>query len=225
MPRGLFITFEGGEGVGKSTQIRALAERLLATGRDVVTTREPGGTPFAEKVRDLVLQPEAAARTPLAEALLFSAARADHIAHLIQPALRRGAVVLSDRFADSTRAYQGAAGGLDATSIAALEALTLGDVRVDLTIILDLDPKVGLARANTRRGAQSSGSEPGGFIVPDTFEARDLAFHARLRQAFLDIAAAEPERCVVVDAFANPLLIADRIAAIVGARLTSAGVA
>lgn len=225
MSRGLFITFEGGEGVGKSTQIRHLAERLTAFGREVVTTREPGGTPFAEKVRDLVLDPVAATRTPLAEALLFSAARADHIVQLITPALMRGAVVLSDRFADSTRAYQGAAGGLDAGVVATLETLTLGHVRPDLTIILDLDPKIGLARANTRRGAQTSGAEPGGFLVPDAFEGRDLAFHARLRQAFLDIASAEPDRCVVVDAFANQLLLADRIAVHVDARLAARGAA
>jgi dTMP kinase len=215
MTTGRFITFEGGEGVGKSTQAKALAERLTARGREVVVTREPGGTAFAEAVRELILRADAAPKSALAEALLFSAARADHLDQLIRPALARGAVVISDRFADSTRAYQGAAGGLDTAAITTLEALTLGGTRPDLTILLDLDPKTGLARANQRRGAQT----PGTFIAVDTFEGRTLAFHERLRAAFLDLARAEPKRVVTISAFGNPLTVADQVWDAVSARL------
>jgi dTMP kinase len=217
MIKGRFITFEGGEGVGKSTQARLLAERLTTAGREAVVTREPGGTPFAEKVRDLVLTSEGATRSPLAEALLFSAARADHLDGLIRPALARGAFVISDRFADSTRAYQGAAGGLDRDVLSALETITLAGTHPDLTILLDLDPKIGLARANQRRGAQTPA--PGGFLVADTFEGRTLAFHERLRAGFLALAEAEPARFVTIPAFGNPLTIADQVWAAVTDRL------
>lgn len=215
MTTGRFITFEGGEGVGKSTQVRLLAERLTAAGITAVLTREPGGTPFAEKVRDIVLAPESAPKAPLAEALLFSAARADHLDQLIRPALARGDWVICDRFADSTRAYQGAAGGLSPQAIEAIEHLALGDLKPDLTVVLDLDPKIGLARANARRGAQT----PGTFIASDTFEGRTLAFHERLRQGFLHIARAEPQRVAVIDAFRNQLIIADAVWALVVERL------
>lgn len=215
MTTGRFITFEGGEGAGKSTQVRLLAERLTAAGLATVVTREPGGTPFAEKVRDLILAPESAPKAPLAEALLFSAARADHLDQLIRPALARGDWVISDRFSDSTRAYQGAAGGLAPHTISDIERLALGDTQPHLTLVLDLDPKVGLARANQRRGAHS----PGAWVVTDTFEGRDLDFHIRLRQGFLDIARAEPARVAVIDAFQNQLAIADAVWAIVAERL------
>ena len=218
MTIGRFITFEGGEGAGKSTQVRLLAERLTAAGVIAVLTREPGGTPFAEKVRDIVLAPESAPKAPLAEALLFSAARADHLDQLIRPALARGDWVICDRFADSTRAYQGAAGGLSHETIAAIEHLALGDLKPDLTVVLDLDPKIGLARANARRGAQT----PGAFIASDTFEGRTLAFHERLRQGFLDIAKAEPQRVAVINAFQNQLTIADAVWAFVVERLKPA---
>ena len=210
-----FITFEGGEGAGKSTQVRLLAERLTAAGLTAVLTREPGGTPFAEKVRDIVLTPEFAPKAPLAEALLFSAARADHLEQVIRPALARGEWVISDRFADSTRAYQGAAGGLSPLTIDAIEHIALGETKPHLTIVLDLDPKTGLARANARRGAQT----PGTFVATDTFEGRKLAFHERLRQGFLDIARAEPARVAVIDAFQNQLTIADAVWSLVNERL------
>ncbi len=221
MTTGRFITFEGGEGAGKSTQVRLLAERLAVGGRSVVVTREPGGTPFAEKVRDIVLAPETAPKAPLAEALLFSAARADHIDQLIKPALARGDWVISDRFSDSTRAYQGAAGGLPAAIIAEIERIALGSLAPDLTIVLDLDPAIGLARANQRRVALT----PGAFVTSDTFEGRRLAFHQRLRQGFLDIARAEPGRVAVMDAFQNPLLVADGIWRLVAERLSAGGLA
>jgi dTMP kinase len=215
MKVGRFITFEGGEGAGKSTQVRLLAERLAARGVVAVVTREPGGTPFAEKVRDIVLTPDTAPKAPLAEALLFSAARADHVDQLIRPALQRGEWVISDRFADSTRAYQGAGGGLPVATVAEIERIALAGLVPDLTIVLDLDPAVGLARADQRRGAQT----PGAFVATDTFEGRRLAFHQRLRQGFLDIAHAEPQRIAVIDAFQNPLTIADAVWRLVDERL------
>jgi dTMP kinase len=189
--QGRFITFEGGEGVGKSTQIRRLAARLDA-GREVVSTREPGGSPGAESIRDLLVRGEAERWSPLTETLLMYAARRDHIERVIAPALARGAWVVCDRFADSTRAYQGVAGGTDPAFIADLETQVLGPVRPDLTLVLDLPVSQGLARAGGRGDAEGR------------FEAKGAAFHERLRQAFLEIAHAEPARCVVIDA-AQPL--------------------
>jgi len=186
--RGRFITFEGGEGAGKTTQIRRLAERLSQAGRTVVTTREPGGSPGAELIRDLVLKGSADRWSPLTETLLMYAARRDHIERVIAPALARGDWVVCDRYADSTRAYQGAAGGAPEGLIAALEVDILQDARPDLTLVFDLDPTVGLGRAEARAGAEMR------------FESKGLAFHQRLRDAFLAIAAREPDRCVLIDA-------------------------
>ncbi len=183
---GRLITFEGGEGAGKSTQIRRLAESLEQAGLQVVVTREPGGTPFAERLRERLLQ-SFENFSALGEALVFAAARIDHVDRVIEPALRQGAFVLCDRFTDSTRAYQGAMGGADARLLALLERVAMGERRPDLTFILDLPAAEGLARAG-RRGA-------GG----DRFENRDLAYHEGLRRAFLDIAKQEPARCRVVD--------------------------
>jgi dTMP kinase len=190
--RGCFITFEGGEGVGKSTQIRRLVARLQASGHDVVATREPGGSPGAEAIRDLVLRGAADRWSPVTETLLMYAARRDHIERVIRPALARGAVVVCDRFADSTTAYQGAAGGADPGLIAAMEHFVLEEVRPDLTLVFDLEPELGLARAIDRAGAEMR------------FESKGAAFHTRLRSAFLEIAAREPERCVVIDADGSP---------------------
>ena len=192
MKRGKFITFEGGDGVGKSTQIQRLAQRLLMHGIDCVVTREPGGTPFAERVREFILAGQLPAHPPMAEALLFAAARFDHIAGLIEPALAEGRWVLSDRFSDSTHAYQGAAGGGDPTALGQLEQLSVGDCAPELTFILDLEPMMGRARIAERGG--------GSIVEDDPFEGRDFAFQARLRQAFLDIAAQHSDRCKVVDA-------------------------
>ncbi|HRD45270.1 MAG TPA: dTMP kinase [Caulobacter sp.] len=188
MTHGYFITFEGGEGAGKSTQIRRLAERLRARSRDVVLTREPGGSPGAEEIRALLLNGEPDRWSPLTEALLMNASRRDHIERVIAPALERGAVVLCDRFADSTRAYQGAGGQVDPAVIGQLEAAVVGETKPDLTLIFDLPVEEGLRRALSRNGGE------------ERFEAKGSAFHERLRAAYLDIARTEPERCVVVDA-------------------------
>lgn len=190
-PQGQFITFEGGEGVGKSTQIRLLEARLFSLGIEVLVTREPGGSPRAEKIREYILRGAARDLGPMAEALLFSAARIDHIDTVIRPALQAGKWVLCDRFADSTRVYQGADGGISSDVIAALEQVTLAGLQPDLTLVLDLPPAIGLERAARRRDPDT---------VPDRFEGEGLAFHAQLRKAFHQIAAAEPERCVIVNA-------------------------
>lgn len=186
--RGIFITFEGGEGAGKSTQVRRLAERLAASGREVVTTREPGGSEGAEAIRGLLVRGDADRWSPMSETLLLYAARADHLERLIRPALARGAIVISDRFADSTRAYQGAAGGVDPAFIDRIEGEVLGHTRPDLTLILDLSAEAGLARAEGRGGVEAR------------FESKGLSFHQRLREGFLAVAATEPERCKVIDA-------------------------
>lgn len=193
---GRFVTFEGGEGAGKSTQIDRLARRLKARGIAVVTTREPGGSERAERIRNAVLSGGAKPLGRLAEALLFSAARRDHLEAKIRPALKRGAFVLSDRFADSTRAYQGSDCGLEPKLLASLERIVVDATKPDLTFILDVPAKVGLSRAAARRRAL--GEEV------DRFEAEHIGFHERLREAFLRIAADEPERCVVIDARAPP---------------------
>ena len=190
MTQGFFISFEGGEGAGKSTQIRRLADRLHAAGHDVVVTREPGGSPGAEAIRDLLVNGSADRWSPVTETLLMYAARRDHVERVIRPALVRGAVVLCDRFADSTRAYQGAGGDAPATLIAALEDHVLAGTVPDLTVILDLPAETGLKRAETRGGAAR-------------FESKGLAFHERLRAGYLEIARREPERCVVIDADAG----------------------
>lgn len=202
--RGRFISLEGGEGAGKSTQIRALVDRLSAAGIDAVATREPGGSQGAEAIRDLLVKGAADRWSAATETLLVYAARRDHIERLIRPALDRGAWVVSDRFADSTRAYQGQAGGAPAALIAALETMVLEDTRPDLTLILDLPVEVGLRRALARDGGEAR------------FEAKGQAFHEHLREAFLAIAAAEPERCVVIDASGDEQIVAARIWAAVG---------
>jgi dTMP kinase len=186
--RGRFITFEGGEGAGKSTQVKRLAERLRAAGLDVVTTREPGGSPGAEAIRDIVLKGAADRWSPVTEALLMYAARRDHVERVIRPALEAGKWVICDRFADSTRAYQGGAGGVAGGLISALETHVLEDVRPDLTLMFDLPAEAGLERAHARAGAEMR------------FESKGLAFHDRLREAFREIAAADPARCALIDA-------------------------
>lgn len=209
MARGRFITFEGGEGGGKSTQVKALAERLKAAGLEVVATREPGGSVGAESIRELLVTGAADRWSPITETLLMYAARRDHIERVIAPALTRGAWVVCDRFADSTRTYQGAGGGTDPALIAALETHVLGEVRPDLTLILDLPVEEGLRRAHGRAGAETR------------FESKGEAFHERLRQGFLDIARREPERCVVIDAAQPIATVAEAIWGAVAARLPS----
>ncbi|MES1197181.1 MAG: dTMP kinase [Pseudomonadota bacterium] len=182
-----FITLEGGEGVGKSTLARGLSDALRARGHDVVQTREPGGAPGADEIRALLVRGDVARWSAMEEALLFATARSNHLAHTIRPALARGAWVVCDRFYDSTRAYQVAAGGLDPKALDALNALIQAPAP-DLTLVLDLDSDAGLSRS---RGAAAG---------EDRFERKDAAFHARVRAAFLEIAAVEPARCVVIDA-------------------------
>lgn len=206
LTRGLFITFEGGEGAGKSTQIRMLAATLGASGREVVVTREPGGSPGAEAIRHVVLSGAAEPFGPEMEAVLFAAARADHIDRTIRPALERGAVVLSDRFVDSSRVYQGVTGGLDRSFMEELERATVEDMMPDLTLILDIDPEEGMRRAGARRGASEA----------DRFEKEGLSLHRRRRKAFLEIAKAEPKRCKVIDASRPVEKIAAEIAGVVG---------
>jgi dTMP kinase len=213
--RGRFITLEGGEGAGKSTQIKSLADYLRSLGHEVIVTREPGGSPVAEQLREVILSGAAASLGSAAEAVLFSAARIDHIAQTIAPALARGAYVISDRFADSTRAYQGTQGKVDPTLIDALEKVAVGRFRPDLTLILDLPAETGLARATRRRADAKA----------DRFEAEDVSFHQGLRKAFLDIAAREPQRCAVIDAAQSPEDVAKAIRDVVAARLHLRGAA
>lgn len=188
--RGHFITFEGGEGAGKSTQVSMLADRLKAFGISVLVTREPGGSPGAEAIRHVLLSGVAKTLGAEAEAMLFAAAREDHVINTIAPALARGQWVICDRFADSTRVYQGGLGQVDARMIRRLEKLTIGDTRPELTIILDLPAEEGLARANARRGTAKA----------DRFESETLEFHQKLRDAYRQLAAEEPDRCVLIDA-------------------------
>lgn len=188
MAEGTFITFEGGEGAGKSTHVALLAERLRAAGRDVVTTREPGGTPMAERIRALLVKGDPDSLYSTAEALLNYAAREVHLRDVIRPALAAGKVVISDRFMDSTRAYQGYAGDCPLALIEALERDVVGDTKPALTLILDIDPAEGLARTVGRDHDENR------------FERFGLAFHEKLRAAFLRIAEENPKRCVVIDA-------------------------
>lgn len=207
MSGGRFITFEGGEGVGKTTQIARLADRLRSTGRTILATREPGGSPGAEAVRALLVTGAADRWSATAETLLMNAARIDHVERVIAPALAEDAIVICDRFADSTRAYQGAAGGVPESVIAMLEAGVLEGLKPDLTLVFDLPAEVGLARAHGRGGAEAR------------FEGKGLEFHQRLREHFRAIATAEPERCVLIDAAAAPDTVAEAVWAAVTERL------
>ncbi|WP_448205028.1 dTMP kinase [Azospirillum sp. sgz302134] len=188
MTRGRFITLEGGEGAGKSTQIRLLADALSACGTEVVVTREPGGSRGAEEIRALLVSGETGRWGPVTEALLHTAARRDHLERTVWPALEAGRWVVCDRFYDSTMAYQGYGLGLGRELIGALQTTALGDFRPDLTLILDLPVEAGLARAKARHGDE------------DRYERMDVDFHRRLRDGFLDIARREPDRCAVIDA-------------------------
>jgi dTMP kinase len=210
--RGRFITLEGGEGAGKSVQAKRLENNLKSLGLEVVRTREPGGSPDAEALREAILSGFAAQFGPEGEALLFAAGRIDHLDQTILPALRRGAWVVCDRFADSTRAYQGVAGNLPPALIARLEQVVVGTNTPDLTLILDIPAEAGLKRAAKRRGKGGA----------DRFEAEALAFHQTLRRAFLDIARAEPQRCAVIDGLKSQKDVAADIWATVEARLDPA---
>jgi dTMP kinase len=203
MTRGKFITFEGGEGAGKSTQAGLLAERLRAAGIETVVTREPGGTPLGEAIRSLVLDTQP---VPVTELLLFAAARAEHVAEVIRPALAHGTWVVCDRFIDSSRVYQGALGGVPRDLIDAIEARSVAPAFPDLTLVLDLPPETGLRRA-AARGALSR------------FDSRSEDYHRRLQDAFRDVARAEPARCLMIDADRAPDEIAGDVWSAVEARL------
>ena len=204
---GKLITFEGGEGAGKSTQVSLLVERLKSAGRHAVATREPGGSPAAEEIRETLLSGKIKPFGAFAEALLFSIARQDHVDTVISDALARGQWVVCDRFLDSTRAYQGVTGGVPAPVISALERLTLHGLMPNLTIVLDIPVEEGLARARRRR------------TTPDRFESQDFGQHERIRKAFLDIAEEEPARCFVIDARKPEALVAEDVWEAVAARL------
>jgi dTMP kinase len=199
--RGRFVTFEGGEGSGKSTQIRMLAERLNGARLPTIVTREPGGSAGAEIIRHLVLSGMGKLLGAETESLLFAAARDDHVSQVIRPALEQGTWVLCDRFTDSTRVYQGELGKVDPKLLRAMERVTIGDLKPDLTFILDVPVAVGLQRAIKRRGA----------AVADRFEEEGLAFHEKLRDAYRQIAADDPQRCVIIDANADPKTVGARI--------------
>jgi dTMP kinase len=209
--RGRFITFEGGEGTGKSTHSTLLADRLSKLGIGVVLTREPGGSPGAEVIRHVLLSGVAEPLGVETEALLFAAARADHLQNTIEPALAQGTWVVCDRFIDSTRVYQGILGRLDPRFIRALERVTVGNLTPDLTFMLDVPAEVGLARAGKRRGEG----------VADRFEAESRVFHETLRDAFRHLALEEPDRCVLIDATMPKPAVAERIWNTVSDRLNS----
>jgi dTMP kinase len=204
--KGFFITFEGGEGAGKSTQIELLAAKLRAKKYAILVTREPGGSPGAEAVRHVLLSGAAEPFGPKMEALLFAAARSDHVEQVIRPAIERGAIVLCDRFIDSSRVYQGVTGGLDPAFMAVVEQVSINGMVPDMTLILDIDPAEGLKRAAVRRSPND---------VPDRFEKETVSVHQQRREAFLAIAASEPQRCVVVDASRSPGEVEDAITAAV----------
>ena len=203
--QGLFITFEGGEGAGKSTQIGRLADHLRADGDDVLVTREPGGSPGAEAVRHVILSGAAEPFGPAMEALLFAAARNDHVEQVIRQALKAGQMVLCDRYIDSSRVYQGVTGNLDPDLMRAIERAAINGLMPDMTIILDLPAEVGLQRAHARRGAGTA----------DRFEKETMDLHRKRRDAYLAIATAEPERCKVISADRPADEIAADIAALV----------
>ncbi len=211
MARGKFITLEGGEGAGKSTQAQMLRDKLAALGVDVVLTREPGGSPRAEAIRAVLLSGQAKRFGPMGEALLFYVARDSHLELTIRPALVRGSWVICDRFQDSTRAYQGAAGGVPMAALDALERIVVGSTQPDLTLILDLPPEEGLKRVAER--AESIDQQV------DRFESMDLRFHQNLRQEFLQIAESEPWRCAIIDANRPVQSVAETIWSVVTQRL------
>jgi dTMP kinase len=199
--RGRFITFEGGEGSGKSTQIRRLAERLNEAKQRTIVTREPGGSPGAEIIRHLLLSGMGKLLGPDAETLLFAAARDDHVRTVILPALNQGIWVLCDRFFDSTRVYQGRLGQVPESLVSAMQRVTIGDLKPDLTFILDVPVEVGLKRAAARRGS----------AAPDRFESEDIQFHQDLREAYKQLAVEDPQRCLLIDANADADAVAERI--------------
>ncbi|KOF22626.1 thymidylate kinase [Ensifer adhaerens] len=214
LAKGLFVTFEGGEGAGKSTQLRLLADSLRALGREVLTTREPGGSVGAEAVRHVLLSGAAEAFGVRMEAILFAAARSDHVEEVIRPALAKGTIVLCDRFMDSSRVYQGITGNLEPAFVETLERVAINGVVPDRTVIFDLPATIGLERAQRRAGDDS----------PDRFEKEELETHEKRREAFLDIANADPDRCRVIDATQSAEAIAAEVLGLVESLLANAEV-
>ena len=219
MKRGAFITLEGGEGTGKTTQIRLLEDALKLRGLDVVTTREPGGTTQAEKVRGLLVQRDGGHWDPLSEALLLFAARREHLVKKIWPALNEGKWVVCDRFADSTRAFQGYGMGLPLDTIEALYKVVVGDFRPDLTFVLDVPVETGLARSAQKLGEAATKIESS----EDRYERMGVAFHERLRQGFLDIAKKDKNRCAVIDTLQPATAVHAAIMAEIDRRFPTAG--
>lgn len=206
--KGVFVTFEGIEGSGKSTQIGLLADYLTASGRPVTLTREPGGTPIGDQVRKILLDPASKGLDPVAELLLYAASRAQHLREVILPALEKGRVVLCDRFSDATLAYQGHGRGLDIDMIRALDRIVTGGRRPDLTILLDIGAAAGLARARGRNSSRELEHE-------GRFENEETAFHHRVREGYLALAKEQPERFRVVDASRSPDEVGQKIREIV----------
>ena len=210
--RGLFITFEGGEGCGKTTQIHKLAKRIKSiSSTPFVVTREPGGAPSAELIRGLLVNGDAEKWRPATEGLLMSAARHEHVEQIIRPALAQNKLVMSDRFVDSTIVYQGIVGGVAPDDIYAMNHVACGDIYPDVTIILDIDSQIGLARAKSRGAGE------------DRFEAKGLVYHEKVRAGFLDIAADDPSRCVVLNANRTPDDIAEDVWQVVRPHLQACG--
>ena len=210
---GFFITFEGGEGSGKTTQIQRLADSLLqfVPPGSLIITREPGGVPAAESIRDLLVNGDVEKWQPLTEAFLMSAARHEHVKQIIRPALTQNKLVISDRFTDSTIIYQGVVGGVASQHIDAMNKISCGDIAPDLTIILDMNSQTGLARADLRG------------VGEDRFEAKGSVFHEKVRSGFIDLAHADPDRCVIIDASHTADTIADDVLQLVLPRLTAVG--
>ena len=210
--RGLFVTFEGGEGCGKTTQIQKLADHIKdITTTPFVVTREPGGVPAAELIRGILVNGDAKTWRPTTEGLLMSAARHEHVEQIIRPALAQNKLVISDRFVDSTIVYQGIVGGVSADDIAAMNKIACGEIYPNVTIILDIDSQIGLARAKSRGEGE------------DRFEAKGHAYHEKVRAGFLEIAANAPSRCVVIDANRTPDAIASDIWQLVRPHLLTSG--
>ncbi len=207
----MFITFEGGEGSGKTTQVNRLAQYLTAQGHKTITTREPGGTPEGEKIRDLLVQREGGTWNPAAECLLLFASRVMHVESVIKPALQSGKIVISDRFTDSTRAYQGYGHGFDLEKIEELRKISIGDFEPDITFILDVDVKTGLGRSGRRMAAEALQLKQ----TEDRFENLATEFHERLRQGYLAIAKNSKGRYHVLDA----TLPQDQIEKLIAARV------
>ena len=215
MSDGLFITLEGIEGSGKTTQVPGLTARLSAMGYDCLVTREPGGCKLAEKIRAILLDPANAGLVPMAELLLYLADRAQHVQEVIRPALNAGRIVVCDRYADATVAYQGYARGLGPLEVADLNQHATGGLEPDLTLLLDLPAQVGLQRAKRRVDSLEKGQP-----TEDRFEQEELVFHQKVREGYLDLARSHPDRIVVIDAEGSPDEIASRIHAVIEERIS-----